>query len=160
VASGYGRQNSGRANRQSADNCIKCGGANTSIQQFKKYYIPPWVSAAAIAPLLMLILLAFFKVTHNISAPFCTPCWDKFKTGKIVEIVAGLASGVAAFSAIFAFTLFDSISGFIAIIIFSMTFWIAGHLYKESVSPKFKKVDADVVMIDTPSMGEINFANR
>lgn len=158
--SGYGRQSSGRANRQAADNCIKCGGANTSYQQFKKYYIPTWINGFAIAPLLMLILISFFKVTHNINAPFCDSCWEKFKNGKAVGMATGTLSMILAAGSIFAFTIFDSIVAFMGTIILSVVVYIVGHMYKESTSPKFKKVDADVVMIDTPAMGEINFANR
>ncbi len=138
--------------------CIKCGQKNNlKLQTFKKNYIPPSIYGAAIAPLLYLILVAIFKVTHHITAPFCDGCWSKFKNGKIAEIVGGALGLVLVIGAVPAFVVFDSIIIFMVCFISSIIIFVIGHSYKEATSPKFKTVDKNQVIIVSPVAGEICF---
>ena len=151
-------QNQKPPSRNSPMSCIKCGDRNKiSLQNFKKSYVPPSIGAAAIAPLLYLILVSIFKVTHQINAPFCDSCWKKFNNGKMLEIIGGVVSLILVIAAIPVFTVFDSIIGFSVCFIAAIVVFAVCHSIKTSWSPKFKLVDNQKVIIEAPHVGEICF---
>jgi len=139
--------------------CIKCGSrSGVSMQNFKKTYLPPIAYIGIlIGPLIFLILALVLRVKHHLTAPFCATCWGGFKNQPtisgllsfacIVVLFGGLVMGFATEAP--ALSAFGIIGG--------IAIGIAAKMYESKVSPKFKKVDSKVVVIDAPMVGEVAF---
>ena len=140
--------------------CIKCGDdKNVSAQEFKKKYVSPVAILGifiGIIPYFLLRLL--LTTTHNISAPFCENCWNKFKD---IETHSALFNFGAVMLIILGFLiggLYDSFLVLAICLCLSIPLFIFGRIYVAKVSPKFKKVDSKQVIINAPKGGAIVFS--
>ena len=140
-------------------NCIKCGDRNNlALQTFKRDYVPPACYLGMFIGLLpMAILVAIFKVTHHITAPFCGGCWKKFSRVNLYETLSTLFFFVGFIVAIFAAFALESGLAFFAVFALTIGVIVSGQVYKKKHSPKFKRIDKREVVIDAPLVGEISF---
>lgn len=139
--------------------CIKCGSrSNVSMQNFTKSYLPPVAYVGIlIGPLIFLILALVLRVKHRLNAPFCSECWSGFKNQPTISTLLSLACIVVLFGGLvmgfatesFAFSALGIIGGIII--------GIVAKIYESKVSPKFKKVNGKVVVIDAPTVGDVAF---
>ncbi|HEX8247304.1 MAG TPA: hypothetical protein VF599_03895 [Pyrinomonadaceae bacterium] len=139
--------------------CIKCGGRNgVSIQSFKKTYLPPVAYLGfLIGPLIFLILALILRVKHHLNAPFCAQCWDGFKNQPTISTLLSLACVVALCGGIILSFAMESVAfGFLAVIA-GISVGIYAKFYESKVSPKYKKVNGKLVVIDAPLVGDVTF---
>lgn len=138
--------------------CIMCGEHNTSIQTFKKDYVPPVAYLGLLMGLLpAAILILVLKTAHRADVPFCAECWKSYNRGKMLSalssigllfgLIFAIIIGVIAESFFVFFLLFGALS--------ALYYW--GYTYTNRVSPKVKKMDGKQIVIDSPIMGEMYF---
>lgn len=139
--------------------CIKCGSRNNvSMQNFKKSYLTPAAYLGLlIGPVIFLILALILRVKHYLTAPFCAECWSHFKHQPVISsmlscacvfvIFGGLILGIAAEAPAFSFLS----------VVVGIGIGIGIKVYDSKVSPKFKKVNNNVVVIDAPTVGDVAF---
>jgi hypothetical protein len=139
--------------------CIKCGSrSGVAMQNFKKTYTPPVAYLGIlIGPIIFMILALVLRVKHQLNAPFCAPCWGGFKNVGTISILLNLACVFAFMFGVIVGTVSES-SGLTAFaIIVGIAFGIGAKVYESKVSPKYKKVNGKVVVIDAPTIGEVAF---
>jgi hypothetical protein len=139
--------------------CIKCGSRNgVSMQNFNKSYLTPIAYLGfLIGPLIFLILALVLRVKHHLNAPFCAGCWSGFKNYPTISNLLSIACVVALFGGIAAGILLESPAfGFLAVIV-GVGIGIYAKVYELKVSPKYKKVDRKLVVISTPTGGDVTF---
>lgn len=140
--------------------CVKCGSNDRSvmIQNFKKSYLPPVAYLGIfIGPLIFIILALILRVTHRLNAPFCGACWAKFKNQPVILTLINLVSVIVLFGG---FILSFVTENFMlaALAIFGcIGVSILAKVYDSSVSPRYKKVDRNTVIIDAPKVGDVSF---
>jgi hypothetical protein len=140
--------------------CIKCGSRDRSvaIQNFKKTYLPPIAYIGIIiGPLVFLILALVLRVRHYLSAPFCSECWGSFKNQPLVTGLLNFATVVVILGG-FIFSFLTENFTFAGLgVVFCIGIAIGTKVYESSVSPKFKKIDGKMVVIDAPTVGDVTF---
>lgn len=139
--------------------CVKCGGGqNISTQYFKKDYVPPVAYLAILMGFLPgAIIIALCRVKHDIHAPFCTDCWNKFRKVSTFETLSTLSLLAAVFVGGIAAAMTQSGFAFLFFFAASVSFIIWAQIYKSKNSVKFKKVDRQKVVIDAPGVGDMCF---
>lgn len=139
--------------------CIKCGsGSGVSMQSFNKSYLTPMAYLGIlIGPLIFLILALVLRVKHRLNAPFCAGCWNGFKNQPTISTLLSLACCVALFGGIAASILLESSAfGFLAVLV-GVGIGIFAKAYESKVSPKYKKVNRELVIISSPTGDDITF---
>jgi len=142
--------------------CVKCGARqNVFMENFKKDYVPPVAYLGVFGGLLpVVILILVLRVRHNINAPFCPDCWQKFSRVNLYETLSTLGFFVGIVAGIVAMMALNS--GFAFFVCFALTVAVIvwGQIYKHKYSPKFKKIDREKLIIDTPAAGEMCFVRN
>lgn len=139
--------------------CIKCGSRNSvSMQSFKKTYLPPVAYIGIlIGPLIFLILALVLRVKHHLNAPFCATCWGGFKHQPSISALLSFACIIVLSGGLAMGFLTESLAMSALGIIGGIAIGIAAKIYESKVSPKFKKVDGKMVVIDAPMVGDVTF---
>jgi hypothetical protein len=145
------------ANRDPAPPCIKCGGREqVSIQNFVKVYNSPVAVLGIFLGVLPYILLKLIlQKRHNITAPFCSPCWARYKAAKIYRVLNVLLFFVLLVGGITLSVYLDSEWMLLVGLLMPFVVLAVGHYYLNSFDPKYKKVTPTEVIIDAPFVGEI-----
>lgn len=139
--------------------CIKCGSRDgVSMQSFKKTYLPPVAYLGFfIGPLIFLILALVLRVKHHLNAPFCVACWGGFKNLTMISALLSCACLAALFGGIvISFAIESAAFGFLAVIA-GVGIGIFAKVYESKVSPKYKKVNRKIVVIDAPMVGDVTY---
>jgi hypothetical protein len=159
---GYGYQEQAFQQPQMPMLCVKCGDRQSVyMQNFKKDYVPSVAYLALLMGLLPgAIIIAILSVKHQINAPFCLNCWDKFRKVGTIETLSTLGFFVGIIVGIIGAIALNS--GFVFLFFFALTVAVIvwGQVYKHKHSPKYKKVDSKQVVIDAPAVGEMCFVRN
>lgn len=142
---------------QYAAPCIKCGDKqDVSTQNFKKSYKPPIIILGIFLGLLpYFILRLLLTKTHHLTAPFCRRCWGKFKNVGVYSVLNALGFFVVLIVGIAVAVLFDSEVLFLLSFVAAILSYVFGYYYISSISPRYKKVNSQRVIIDAPLIGEV-----
>ena len=143
--------------------CIKCGSRKKiTVRNFVKIYHSPVVLLSIFIGLLpYFILKRLLRTKHDLTGPFCEPCWQRFQSVKwynaanILLFLVLLISGIA-------FSIYiDSVSSewwLLGSLVVSLVVFTAGNYYLETFGPKYRKVNAKEVVIDAPFVGAIVYS--
>lgn len=140
--------------------CIKCGNRNNvSMRNFKKDYISPVSYLGFFLGVLPgILLMALLKTRHNINAPFCIECWQKFSRISIREALGALGVLGGLFVGLVVLGLFESFFLMLLCFAFGFGLLIYSQFYRSKHSPKYKKVTRKEVVITDPIYGDVSFA--
>ncbi|MGC2235047.1 MAG: hypothetical protein WA584_02630 [Pyrinomonadaceae bacterium] len=156
---GYGYQEQPFQQAQMPMLCVKCGDRQSVyMQYFKKEYVPPVAYLALLMGFLPgAIIIALSRVKHDINAPFCLGCWDKFSKVNRMEALGTVGFVLGIIFGIIAMMITQS--GFALLVClaagFSALVW--SQIFKSKYSPKYKTVTRKQVVIDAPSVGDMRF---
>lgn len=139
--------------------CVKCGGRQSVyMQHFKKEYVPPVAYLALFMGFLPgAIIIALCRAKHEINAPFCVNCWDKFSKVDRIETLGTVGLVVGILFGIIAMMITQSGFGLLVCLAAGFSALIWSQIYKGKYSPKYKKVNRKQVTIDAPSVGDMHF---
>ena len=143
-----------------APNCIKCGATNNvSMRKFKKKYVSPVAVLGVFIGLLPYFLFRLLlTTTHDLSAPFCERCWKgRFEKVAMVNQLTLLGVVASVFLGIVIAVNLSSPLIFFIIFGLGISGAIFGRVFEWRTSPKYKKVNDKIVVIDAPVVGEIIF---
>jgi hypothetical protein len=138
--------------------CIKCGGRQrTNVRSFVKIYNSPVAILGIFLGLLpYFILKILLRTKHNITGPFCEPCWARFQSARTTYKVANALLFLMLFGGGIVLSIYiDSDKLFLASILFPWVVLAAGSYYLTTLGPKYKRVNSKEVVIDAPHVGEI-----
>ena len=137
--------------------CIKCGSRqNISVRNFVKFYNSPVAFLGIFLGLLPYILLKLLlRTKHDLTAPFCEPCWGKFRhLGTCNVLNTLLFFPLLIVGVVFAFAV-DSEWVLLAAVLLPFLVLALGSFYLKTLEPKYKRVNSKEVVIDAPYVGEI-----
>jgi hypothetical protein len=101
------------------------------------------------------LLKLLLRTKHDLTGPFCEPCWNKFQYVGPLRILNTLAFfPLIIIGVIFAFSV-DSEWVLLAAVLLPFLVLATVSYLLTSLEPKFKRVNAKEVVIDAPYVGEI-----
>ena|SRR5687768_12848211 len=140
--------------------CIKCGKQDSiTVQSFRKVYNSPVALLGIVLGLLpYFILKLLLRTVHNLTAPFCQPCWKRFRNVEALGILNTLAFFVLLIAGIIFSIVMDSEWLLLGSLLMPILVYFTMQFYLSSISPKYKRVTSKEVIIDAPHVGQIVYS--
>lgn len=142
--------------------CVKCGTVSSlEARAFDKTYTPRWVWFGlpfGLIPVAFLMLLGQKK--YRLLAPFCRPCWNRFRIAGPVSALSLVATIVLLIVSFFGALTFGSwwlllVGLGIGVVVAS----VAGA-YDKRVSPRYARLNREVAEIYVPGIGATRVMER
>ncbi|MFZ5438351.1 MAG: hypothetical protein ACOZQL_00015 [Myxococcota bacterium] len=132
--------------------CVGTGQAGpVTFQKVQFQYVPKWIAAFAIAPLLYIIFFLVLRKTASGTLPFSDEGWARVKAGRRNVAIATVGLLVAIFGGVFVTAQLDQPAPLLVLLLAGIVAIVVASMQLRKVYPYATLIDDRMVTLKLPS---------